>query len=233
VAAESEPREKIRRPPVHGPALVTFPHPLVAFFLLPESISPDHQSGLIHGTPVASASSQKEVCEMTAILTGVVEGARAPATVSIVTRMVFAASPEQAWEALMFYEQIEERPPLLLRILLPAPIRAEGRKSRVGDDAICHYDGGYLVKRVTEIEPGRHFGFAVVAQRLDIGGGLRLAGGGYTLGRMPDGRTEVALSTRYVSPHRPRWPRPALEAAVCHMFHRHILGAMRRIAEAH
>lgn len=169
---------------------------------------------------------------MTAVLTGVAQSARTPAMVSIVTRMSFAASPEEAWEALMLYEQIEERPPLLLRVLLPVPIRAEGRKSRVGEDAVCRYEGGYLVKRVTEIERGRHYGFAVVAQHLDVGGGLRLVGGSYSLRRLPDGRTEVALGTRYASPRRARWPRAAVEAAVCHMFHRHILRAMRRVAEA-
>ncbi len=49
---------------------------------------------------------------------------------SIVTRMRFAASPERVWHGLMFYEQIEERPPLHLRLLLPRPIRTEGRKSK-------------------------------------------------------------------------------------------------------
>jgi hypothetical protein len=153
-------------------------------------------------------------------------GAAAAATrsTSIVTRMKFAASPEQAWDALIFYEQITERPPLHLRLLLPLPIRTEGRKSGVGDDARCVYEGGHLLKRVW---------FEVVEQNLTVGGGMRLLGGGYTLRELPDGRAEVALETCYVSPKHPRWLWKPIEAAVCHTFHRHILGTMRRNAESY
>ena len=51
-------------------------------------------------------------------------------TESIVTRMKFATSRERVWGRLMFYEQIEERPPLHLRLLLPLPlpIRTESLK---------------------------------------------------------------------------------------------------------
>ena len=63
-------------------------------------------------------------------------------TTSVITRMTFAASPEQVWGRLMFYEQIDETPPLPLRLLLPVPTRTEGRKSEVGDEARCIYQGG-------------------------------------------------------------------------------------------
>jgi len=153
-----------------------------------------------------------------------------PRSTSIVTRMKFAASPEQAWDRLLFYEQIAERPPLHLRLLLPLPIRTEGRKSRVGDDTRCVYAGGHLLKRVTRIDRGRRYEFEVVEQHLTIGGGMRLVGGSYTLRDLPDGHAEVALETRYLSPKHPRWLWEPIEAAVCHAFHRHILGTMRRNA---
>jgi len=152
--------------------------------------------------------------------------------ITVTTRLPFAASGEQAWQTIMFYEQLETRPPLHLRMLLPVPIRTEGRKSEVGDEALCLYEGGHLVKRVTEVDRGRHFGFEVVSQELAVGGGMRLSGGHYTLRELPDGRTEVELATRYTSPKWPRWFWKPVEASVCHMFHRHILRAMRRDAEA-
>jgi hypothetical protein len=149
----------------------------------------------------------------------------------VVTRMKFAVLPEQAWHALMFYEQIAQRPPLYLRLLLPQPIRAEGRNAEVGDEARCLYVGGHLLKRVTQIERARRYEFEVVEQNLALGGGVRLAGGSYTLSEVQGGSTEVALSTRYMSPKRPRWLWKRVEAALCHGFHRHILEAMRRNAE--
>jgi hypothetical protein len=152
----------------------------------------------------------------------------AGAAASIVTGMSFPATPENVWHGLMYYEQIPFRPPLALRLLLPSPRRTEGRRSAVGDESRCVYDRGHLLKRVTRIDPSRHYGFDVVEQDLAIGGGIRLMGGSYTLRELPDGSTRVALETRYVGSMRPRWLGRLVEAAVGHAFHRHILEAMRR-----
>jgi hypothetical protein len=158
-------------------------------------------------------------------------GGYAGVPTSIVTGMRFHASPGKVWESLTFYEQIPAPPPIHLRLFLPAPRRVEGRSSAVGDETRCVYDEGYLLKRVNRIDPFRHYGFDVVEQRLAIGKGIRLTGGSYTLVELPDGSTRVVLETRYVSLARPRVLR-TLEAAVCHAFHRYILGAMRRELES-
>jgi hypothetical protein len=151
---------------------------------------------------------------------------------SIVTRAQVAVLPELVWDGLVFYEQIGELPPLLLRLLLPLPIRTEGRKAEVGDVAKCVYELGYLLKQTTQIDRGCYYEFAVVEQNLAVRGGIRLVSGSYTLSELPDGRTEVAINTRFVSPKRPRWLWKPVEAALCHMFHRHILGAVRRNTES-
>ncbi len=146
---------------------------------------------------------------------------------SVVTRTTFAAPRESVWDRLTLYEQVATRPPFHLRALLPTPIRAEGRMAVVGDEAKCSYHDGHLVKRVTRVIPGRSFEFEVVEQNLVLGGGIRLEGGSYTMHGLRDGLTEVALTTRFVSPRRPRWLWSWLEEALCHSFHRHILDAMR------
>ena len=150
---------------------------------------------------------------------------------TVVTRMDFAASPQRVWDGLIFYEQIDEPPPLLLRLLLPVPLRTEGSKSEVGDQATCVYEGGHLLKRVTRIDPCRHYGFEVAEQNLALGGGLVLSGGSYTLRELTAGRTEVSVTTRYLSRRRPGWLWRPIEATVCHVFHRHLLRAMRRTVE--
>jgi hypothetical protein len=150
----------------------------------------------------------------------------------VVTRMSFAGSPTQVWEALALYEEIDARPPLHLRLLLPVPIRTEGRKSEPGDEAKCLYEGGHLLKRMTRIERGDLYEFEVAEQELSVGGGMRLAGGRYTLRELADGRTEVAVETRYVSTKWPRWFWRPLEAMVCHWFHRYLLRSMRRTIES-
>ena len=132
----------------------------------------------------------------------------------------------------MFYEQIDGRPPLHLRVLLPVPLRTVGEKSHVGDEARCLYEGGYLIKRVTQVDPTRLYAFDVIEQTLDVGGGMKLFGGQYTLEERGPRRTDVRLETRYESTRRPRWLWRPIEAAVCHAFHRHILRSMRDGVEA-
>lgn len=133
----------------------------------------------------------------------------------------------------MFYEQIDERPPWYLRWLLPIPLGTEGEKTAVGDEARCLYEGGYLIKRVTRVEPEELYEFEVCEQDLHFGGGMVLSGGSYVLTARGDGATEVELTTRYRHGRRPGWLFAPIEGAVCHAFHRHILRAMRRVAEKH
>lgn len=148
--------------------------------------------------------------------------------VSVVTGMRLLAPPRLAWERLVYFEQVPGPPPLALRLLLPAPMRAEGLLSSVGHETQCHYREGHLRKRVTRVVPQSYCGFEVVEQNLAIRGGIRLTGGSYTLHELPDRSTRIELETRYVSGRRPHWLWRPLEAAVCHALHRHILAAMRR-----
>ena len=152
-----------------------------------------------------------------------------PAT--IVTRMTFGASREAAWNSLLFYEEVKERPPLHLRLLLPVPIRTEGDKKRVGDEALCHYERGHLVKRTTRIREPELYEFEVAEQALAVGGTMRLSGGRYVLTEIAPDETEVAVETRYISTKWPRWFWRPLERFVCHMFHRFLLRSMKRRAE--
>jgi hypothetical protein len=101
----------------------------------------------------------------------------------------------------------------------------------VGDAAKCLYQGGHLLKRVTRIDVDRLYEFTVEEQHLPIGGGIRLSGGCYALRDLGRNRTELAITTGYVSRHRPRWLVQRVESAVCHLFHRHLLTAIKTKAE--
>lgn len=145
---------------------------------------------------------------------------------SVVTGTRFPGRVEAVWEKLIFYEEIEGHPPWVLRLLLPVPIRTEGRGSRVSDEVKCCYNDGYLVKRITHITRMRSYAFDVIEQYLKLPGGIKLLQGSYTLRELPSGATEVSLETRYLSDNRPRWLCQRIEAAICHRFHSHILRAI-------
>ncbi len=150
---------------------------------------------------------------------------------TVVTAMKVRAAAAQVWESLVFYEGIKEAPPLYLRLLLPRPIRTEGAKAAVGDQALCLYEGGNLVKRVTLIDSNRRYEFTVVQQNLIVGGGVQLSGGSYSLHEVGRGHTRLLITTRYTSHNRPRWLARPIEDAVCHLFHRHLLTSIRNQAE--
>jgi hypothetical protein len=152
-------------------------------------------------------------------------------TNTVVSHLNIDAAPDRVWRSLVFYEGLDTAPPLYLRLLLPSPIRTEGAKSIVGDAAKCLYQGGHLLKRVTRIDVDRLYEFTVEEQHLPIGGGIRLSGGCYALRYLGRNRTELAITTGYVSRHRPRWLVQRVESAVCHLFHRHLLTAIKTKAE--
>jgi hypothetical protein len=145
---------------------------------------------------------------------------------SVTTCQDFFVPADAVWDALMFYEEVPEQRPFLLRRFLPTPIGTEGCKSEIGAEVKCRYVGGHLLKRVTHIVQGYNYAFEIIEQDLALGG-ITVLGGDYTLRKLSEDRTRVALVTRYASPNYPRWLFGRVEAAVCHSFHHHILTAMR------
>jgi multidrug efflux pump subunit AcrA (membrane-fusion protein) len=152
--------------------------------------------------------------------------------IDVTTQVIVAATPGKVWSSLVFYEGIEEPPPWYLQLLLPRPIRTQGDKAAVGDQATCLYQGGHLLKRVTRIDPDRRYEFTVVEQNLGIHGGIKLSGGSYVLDALGGDRTTLSITTRYSGGRRPRWLARPVEAAVCHLFHRHLLNAIKTKAES-
>jgi hypothetical protein len=152
--------------------------------------------------------------------------------ITIVTSMILHAEADLIWDSLMFYEQIEQKPPLLLRLLLPHPVRTEGSKEQVGDVATCVYAQGHLLKQVTRIEAPGLYEFQVIEQHLVFGGGLRLMGGSYALSDVSPDHTKVSVTTRYVSIKKPRRLWKPIEALVCHAFHRYLLLSIQKKALA-
>ena len=80
------------------------------------------------------------------------------------TTRVLAADRMEAWDRLVFYEEVGAEPPRLTRIGLPYPIGTEGLVDEVGDTKRCLYKGGHLVKLITDFRPGERFAFDVIEQ---------------------------------------------------------------------
>ena len=73
----------------------------------------------------------------------------------VTTSIAFDAPPDQVWQRMMFYEEVPHRPPLLLRIFLPSPVKTQGSDKQIGTVVECTYSRGGLLKRITVLErPG-------------------------------------------------------------------------------
>jgi hypothetical protein len=141
---------------------------------------------------------------------------------AVTTRVRLDASPEAVWDHVMFYEEVPRRPSLLLRALLPYPVRTQGDKTCVGTTIRCEYKEGDLIKRITAVEAPRWLRFDVVEQRLGIEDCVRTLGGSYQISPSGNG-TDVALTTMYHAFLRPRSLWRPFEAFVVTRLHGHIL----------
>ena len=151
--------------------------------------------------------------------------ARGAVSESVATRVYFDAHPEAIWDRILFYEEVPGRAPLLLRALLPRPVRTDGDKTRVGERVRCVYSRGDLVKRITAVEPARLLQFEVVEQNLGIEDCILVQGGSYRFSPCGDG-TDVVLITHYRAYLRPRRLWRALEALLVRRLHRHVLAGV-------
>jgi hypothetical protein len=143
-----------------------------------------------------------------------------------VTRLTLRATPDEAWRALVFFEDVPQRPGLLLRALLPVPLRTSKPALAVGATVACTYSGGRTIaKRITVVEAPSLLRFEVVAQDLGIESWVTTVEGAYAIRACDDG-AEIALTTRYLGRMRPRWLWRAPERWVAGALHRHILRAM-------
>lgn len=152
---------------------------------------------------------------------------------TIRTELTFDAGPREAWNSILFYEEVEHEPPWLLRRLsLPKPIRSEGSKAAVGNRVRCLYDRGYIVKQITERVEGKRLAFEVLEQKVHFERDVTLRDGSFEIEPIDDGRTRVVLTTRYVRHLRPAWMWQPIERRVVHALHSHVLEGMRRRAAA-
>jgi len=151
---------------------------------------------------------------------------------SVSTEAILPATSTIVWAALVFYEEVTHRPPLLLRALLPHPLRSEGDKRNVGSIVRCTYREGHLLKIITDVDEGRMVAFDVCEQELHIAGGARLLGGSTVIQSVNSLDTRVTLTTRYTLPgRRVAGVRCWISAQVTHAFHRHLMEGIRRVAE--
>jgi hypothetical protein len=152
--------------------------------------------------------------------------ARKSVSETVSTPVHFRAKPGAVWDQILLYEDIPYPAPLLLRTLLPRPVRTNGDKTRIGAAIRCEYTRGHLTKRITAVERPHLLRFDVVEQCLGIETCILTRGGSYRINSFGN-TTEVVLTTKYQAFLHPRWFCRPLEALLVHQLHNHIVRSIR------
>jgi hypothetical protein len=147
------------------------------------------------------------------------------------TGLTVDATPEEAWNAILFYEDVRHAPPWLLHLALPKPIRSEGSKEREGDVVRCFYNCGTISKRISRVERPRRLSFDVVQAIMRSENYAQLKDGSFEIEPVGRRQSRITLTTRYERKLRPAWIWEPIERKVIHTLHGHVLEGMRRHAE--
>jgi hypothetical protein len=147
------------------------------------------------------------------------------------TGLTIDATPEEAWNAIMFYEDVEHAPPWLLHLALPQPIRSEGSKQKEGEVVTCFYNCGEIKKRISKVDAPRQLAFDVVTVQMRSENYAELKDGSFEIEPVGDTQSRITLTTRFERKLHPTFFWEPIEHTVVHTLHGHVLEGMRRKAE--
>jgi hypothetical protein len=149
----------------------------------------------------------------------------------IKTGLTIDATPEEAWNAIMFYEDVEHAPPWLLNLALPQPIRSEGSKQKEGEIVTCFYNCGEIKKRISKVDAPRQLAFDVVDIQMRSENYAKLKDGSFEIEPVGTKQSRITLTTRFERKLHPSFFWEPIEHKVIHTLHGHVLEGMRRKAE--
>lgn len=147
------------------------------------------------------------------------------------TGLTIDATPQEAWNAIMFYEDVEHAPPWLLHLALPQPIRSEGSKQKDGEVVTCFYNCGEIKKRITKVDAPRRLAFDVVSVQMRSENYAELKDGSFEIEPVGEKQSRITLTTRFERKLHPTFFWEPIERKVIHTLHGHVLEGMRRKAE--
>lgn len=160
------------------------------------------------------------------LIWGRIEGRHIYPTESIETSVLIPTAVSDAWDGVIFYEEVRHEPPLLLRVLLPKPLYTTGGTQNVGDIKYCVYSKGRLVKKMTKREERKLLAFDVIEQKQIETRSIRLTGGEFRFESVGPEQTRVTLATEYEPLLGPRIAWRWAELWATHTLHQHVLSGM-------
>ncbi len=145
----------------------------------------------------------------------------------VTSNIIVDASPDDVWQELMQFDQVNGATPLLMKMGLPIPQSCSTDGSGVGSMRVCHFDSGYIRERVTTWEPPYRLELAIEEVQLPGRHWLGFEQATYTLKPLEHGRTLVTRSTTITSMLRPAWYWRHFERLGARTEHEYILHSLK------
>jgi amino acid transporter len=137
-------------------------------------------------------------------------------------------SPLQVYDAIKSVDTLIAEKPWLMKLDLPVPHKCVLEAEKVGGLRTCHFDGGLIVERITELEPGKVLDMDVIDYQLTGRKWLGFRKAKYLFAELPNGGCRMSRITGYTSVLYPRFYWEPLERLGIEQEHAYVFGNLRR-----
>lgn len=127
-----------------------------------------------------------------------------PRTLSVVTTVHLAATPDQVWANIQSLDSLTGTKPILMHLGLPVPQRCVLKGMAAGSKRICYFDQGSIEETILEWDPPRRMRLSIDRTNLPGRRWLEFDGAEYVLQPDPAG-TIVTRTTTIRSNLAPAW----------------------------
>ncbi len=134
----------------------------------------------------------------------------------------------QVYETIKSVDTLIADKPWLMQLDLPVPRKCVLGEEKVGGLRTCYFDGGQIVERITELEPGKVMDMDVIDYQLTGRKWLGFSKAKYLFTELPDGSCRMTRITGYTSVLYPRFYWEPLERMGIEQEHAYVFGNLRR-----
>lgn len=149
--------------------------------------------------------------------------------IEVRTEIELPHSPLQVYDAIKAVDTLIAEKTWLMQLNLPVPRKCVLEAEQVGALRTCHFDGGKIVERITEIEPGRVLDMDVIDYQLTGRKWLGFQKAKYLFAPLPYGNgCRMTRITGYTSVLYPRWYWEPLERMGIEQEHEYVFRDLRQ-----
>lgn len=145
----------------------------------------------------------------------------------IESTIIIEADPEEVWDAIIEFDDIDGPKPLLMRMGLPIPQSCSISGFGLGSERTCRFSSGFIRERVTEWNPPHRLELDVEEVQLPGRHWLGFQRATYTLERLGAGDTKITRTTTVTSTLRPAFYWRFFERLGTETEHDYILNSLK------